>query len=281
VIPVGAWPAPAKLNLMLRIVGRRADGYHLLQSVFQFIDLVDELSFGIRNDGVIRRVSGPADVAPDDDLVVRAARLLKQHCGTDSGVDIEIDKRIPMGAGLGGGSSNAATTLVALNDLWGCGLKEGALMQLGVELGADVPVFIHGHAAWAEGVGEQLTDMELPETSYLLVLPGCHVDTGKVFQDPELTRNSARITIRDFLAGEHGNDCTAVVRKRHSQVAQALDWLAEFAPARMTGTGSSVFAEFADEAAAQLALREVPAPMTGIVVRGKNRSPLHQKLASG
>jgi len=196
-----AWPAPAKLNLMLRIIGRRADGYHLLQSVFQFIDLADELAFRVRDDGVIRRLNDLDGVAPDDDLVVRAARLLQAACDDNPGADITLKKRIPMGAGLGGGSSDAATTLLVLNRLWGCKLDEATLLRLGLRLGADVPVFIHGRAAWAEGVGERLTDLDLPEPAYLLVVPRCHVDTGKVFQDPELTRNSDRITIRDFLAG--------------------------------------------------------------------------------
>ena len=240
-----AWPAPAKLNLMLRVVGRRPDGYHLLQTVFQFIDLCDELHFEMRGDGIVRRVEGLPGIAEDDDLVVRAARLLKRTSGSPLGVDIRLTKRIPVGGGLGGGSSDAATTLVALNRLWGCGLDAPRLMRLGVRLGADVPVFIHGHAAWAEGIGERLTDVEPDTPVYLLLAPQVHVDTGKVFQDPELTRNSPRTTIRDFLAGEHGNDCLAVVRKRYPPVAQAFDWLDERAEARLTGTGSCVFASCA------------------------------------
>ena len=279
--PPEGWLAPAKLNLMLRVVGRRTDGYHLLQSVFQFVDLADELSFVARRDNQIRRLSGAVGVAPEDDLVVRAARALQAHCDVQRGIDIRLDKRIPMGAGLGGGSSDAATTLIALNQLWSCGLNRDELLGLGLQLGADVPIFIHGHAAWAEGVGERLTDLTLPETVYLLVVPPCHVDTGKVFQDPELTRNSPRITIRDFLAGEHSNDCTAVVRKRYPDVAQALDWLMERAPARMTGTGSCVFAEFADETSAHDALSQLPASMAAYVVRGNNRSALHQQLSTG
>ena len=271
---VSAWPAPAKLNLLLRVVGRRSDGYHLLQTVFQFIDLCDELVFSVRPDALVRRVNQVPGVAEADDLVVRAARLLQQETGCTLGADIRVEKRIPMGGGLGGGSSNAATTLVALNHLWGCGLSRERLMSLGLRLGADVPIFVHGRAAWAEGVGEDLTGIEPPEPFYLLLSPGVHVDTGKVFQDPELTRNSHRITIRDFLAGEHGNDCLPVVKKRYPAVSQAIDWLSEKADARMTGTGACVFAACADREEAEALLAACPPGMAGFVVRGLNRSPL-------
>lgn len=274
-----AWPAPAKLNLMLRVVGRRSDGYHLLQTVFQFIDLCDELRFGVRGDGVVRRAEGPAGIPEDDDLVVRAARLLQRTSGSPLGADIRLTKRIPVGGGLGGGSSDAATTLVALNRLWGCGLDTPRLMRLGTRLGADVPVFIHGRAAWAEGIGEQLTDVEPDTPIYLLLAPDVQVDTGEVFQDPELTRNSPRITIRDFLAGERGNDCLAVVRKRHPRVAQVFDWLDERAEARLTGTGACLFARCAGRDQAEFLLRERPAGVRGFVVRGMNRSPLLDRLA--
>jgi 4-diphosphocytidyl-2-C-methyl-D-erythritol kinase len=270
------WPAPAKLNLMLRIVGRRDDGYHLLQTVFQFIDLVDELRFTVRDDGRIRRIGGAPGVSEERDLVVRAAQVLRDATGCRAGVDIRLDKRIPLGGGLGGGSSDAATTLVALNRLWGCGLDRDALQRLGLGIGADVPVFVHGRAAWAEGVGEAFTAIELPQAVYALFVPDACVDTGKVFQDPELTRNSDRITIRDFLAGDAVNDCLAVVRKRYPPVRSVLDWLGESAPspARLTGTGCCVFAECGDpaEAAALVALR--PPGVEGHVVRGINRSPL-------
>ena len=272
--PSPGWPAPAKINLMLRIVGRRADGYHLLQTVFQFIDLGDDLFVDVREDGVIRRCSEIAGVCEDDDLVVRAARLLQRATGTALGADLRLQKRIPMGAGLGGGSSDAATTLVALNHLWGCHLPAGDLASLGLQLGADVPIFVHGHAAWAEGVGEHLVDIDLAEPWYVLLAPRVHVNTGKVFQDPELTRNSDRITIRDFLAGERTNDCLAVVRKRYPEVAHAYDWLSEFAPAQLTGTGACVFAETADRGSAEDLLRRLPSGMDGYVVRGVNRSPL-------
>lgn len=269
------WPAPAKLNLMLRIVGRREDGYHLLQTVFQFIDLVDELHFSIRDDGEIRRIGGAPGVPEAQDLVVRAARLLREATGCRAaGVDIRLDKRIPLGGGLGGGSSDAATTLVALNRLWGCGLDRAALQRLALELGADVPVFVHGHAAWAEGVGEALTAIEPREAVYALFVPDAAVDTGKVFQDPELTRNSDRITIRDFLTGEIANDCLPVVRKRYPAVRHVLDWLAASATARLTGTGCCVFAECADAAEAAALVAKRPPGVEGHVVRGMNRSPL-------
>jgi len=269
-----AWPAPAKLNLMLRVVGRRPDGYHLLQTVFQFIDLCDELVFAVREDGAIRRVNDIPGVAAEDDLVVRAARLLQRATDCRLGADIRVDKRIPMGGGLGGGSSDAATTLVALNRLWGCGADRDTLMGLGLQLGADVPIFVHGRAAWAEGVGEQLNDIDPPEPVYLLLAPALQVDTGKVFQDPGLTRNSDRITIRDFLAGQHGNDCLAVVRNRYPDVAQVFDWLDKKASARMTGTGACLFAACASRAEAEALLHARPAGVAGFVVQGMNRSPL-------
>jgi 4-diphosphocytidyl-2-C-methyl-D-erythritol kinase len=276
-----AWPAPAKLNLSLRIVGRRDDGYHLLQSVFQFIDIADYLTFTPRTDGLIRRLTTVPGVAEDTDLVVRAARLLQTRCGAQSkGVDIRLEKHLPMVAGLGGGSSDAATTLLVLNRMWRCGLDTAALLEIGLELGADVPIFLHGRSAWAEGIGERLTDLDLPEPVYLLLLPDCHVDTGKVFQDPELTRNSPPQTIRAFLAGERANDCLQVVRKRHPQVAQAFDWLAgRGLNAQLTGTGSTVFAECDDDHAAVELQRAVPASIRSFIVRGRNRSPLHDALA--
>ena len=269
-----AWPAPAKLNLMLRVVGRRPDGYHLLQTVFQFIDLCDELSFRVRADGEVRRINEVPGVPAHDDLTLRAANLLRNETGCKAGADIRVEKRIPLGGGLGGGSSDAATVLVALNHLWGCGLERSQLMHLGLKLGADVPIFIHGHAAWAEGVGEQFTDIEPATPYYLLLAPATRVDTGKIFQDPELTRNSSRITIRDFLAGAHGNDCLAVVKRRYPEVAAAYDWLADRAEARLTGTGACLFAACESQAAADELRRQRPAGVDGFVVRGVNRSPL-------
>ncbi len=269
-----AWPAPAKLNLLLRIVGRRGDGFHLLQTVFQFVDLCDELRFDLRADGVVRRATPVAGVPEDADLVIRAARMLQREAGCRLGADIRLEKRIPIGGGLGGGSSDAATTLVALNRLWDCGLGMDRLQRLGLQLGADVPVFIEGHAAWAEGVGEEFTPIEPAEPVYLLLAPRVHVSTAKVFQDPELTRNSHRITIRDFLAGEQGNDCLAVVRKRYPAVRQAFDWLDKKADARLTGTGACVFAPCAERREAEALLADRPEDVAGFVVRGLNRSPL-------
>lgn len=273
-----AWPAPAKLNLLLRVTGRRPDGYHLLQTVFQFIDLCDRLYLDVRPDPALRRLNDVPGVAADEDLVIRAARLLQREAGCTRGADIRVEKHIPIGGGLGGGSSDAATTLVVLNRLWGCGLETGDLMRLGLQLGADVPIFIHGHAAWAEGVGEQFSEIEPATPVYLLLAPAVHVDTGSVFQDPELTRNSHRITIRDFLAGEHGNDCLAVVRKRYPVIAQVFDWLDEKADARMTGTGACLYAACASRREAEALLAERPRGVAGFVVQGMNRSPLLEAI---
>ena len=270
-----AWPAPGKLNLFLHVVGRRADGYHLLQTAFQFIDLCDEIGFWMRPAGVVERIGEVPGVPPAADLTVRAARRLLEHVqGPRSGVAIEVRKRLPMQAGVGGGSSDAATTLVALNELWGLHLTIGELAAIGLELGADVPVFIHGRSAWAEGVGEQLTPVDFPEPVYLLVRPDVSVSTAEVFKDPELTRDSPVLTIRDSLTAGVRNDCEPVVRRRFPAVAEALDWLEQFAPARLTGTGSCVFAAMPDEAGARAALGKLPGRWTGYVVRGINRSPL-------
>mgnify|MGYP001818890784 FL=1 len=275
----GTWPAPAKLNLMLRVVGQRPDGYHLLQSVFQFIDLCDELTFDIRADGLVRRIGPVPGVDQDDDLVVRAGRLLQRATGTPLGADIRLEKQIPIGGGLGGGSSDAATTLLALNRLWNCGLDRAELIRLGLQLGADVPIFIHGRAAWAEGIGEQLHDIAPPTPIYLVLAPAVHVDTGLVFQDPELTRNSPRITIRDFLAGEQGNDCLAVVRRQYPSVAQVFDWLDERADARLAGTGACLFAACADRAEASALFSQRPPGVNGFLTQGMNRSPLFEMMA--
>jgi 4-diphosphocytidyl-2-C-methyl-D-erythritol kinase len=269
-----SWPSPAKLNLCLHVVGRRADGYHLLQTAFQFIDLKDEIAFNDRPDGVIERATGPAEIPAEKDLTVRAARLLARHTACRRGVAISVDKRIPIQGGLGGGSSNAATVLVALNELWQLGLPEDELARLGLELGADVPVFVRGRSAWAEGVGEQLTAVDFPEPVYLLVRPDATVSTADVFKAPELTRDSPAITIRGFLMAGGRNDCEPVVRKRFPAVAEALDWLGRIAPARLTGTGSCVYAAMPDEAGARAALNQLPARWSGYVVRGMNRSPL-------
>jgi len=276
VIPAEVWLAPAKLNLFLHVVGRRADGFHLLQTVFQFLDYADELRFTVREDGNIQRHGGLAEVPAEQDLVVRAARLLQEQTGCHQGADIHLEKRLPAGGGIGGGSSDAATTLVALDRLWDLQLGTDRLTELGLSLGADVPVFVRGQAAWAEGVGEQLQPVELPEPWFLVVHPGVHVATPEIFQAPELTRDHAPITIRDFLAGAGENDCEPVVRARHPQVAQALDWLKDFGQARMTGTGACVFTSFSSQAAAAAALSQLPGHWRGFVARGCNRSPLYR-----
>ena len=274
-----SWPAPAKLNLFLHVTGRRADGYHLLQTVFQLLDYGDSLSFRIRTDSRITRLGNYQGVDEAQDLVVRAARKLQVSAGISQGADIEVHKRLPMGGGLGGGSSDAATTLVALNRLWGAGLGEDELARIGLELGADVPVFVRGRAAWAEGVGEQLTPVELPVRWYLVVNPGVGVATGEVFNAPDLTRNTPAITIRDFLAGAGRNDCEPVVRKLCPEVAVLLEWLTQRAGnARMTGTGSCVFAICETEQAALALLPQLPEPWSGFVARGCNRSPLLERI---
>jgi 4-diphosphocytidyl-2-C-methyl-D-erythritol kinase len=263
---------------MLRIVGRREDGYHLLQTVFQFIDISDQLVFKQRDEGEIFRVSKIEGVSEVDDLTVQAARMLQAETGVTTGVEIELKKNIPIGAGLGGGSSDAATTLLALNHLWGLGLSIEKLSKLGLQLGADIPVFIHGTAAWAEGVGEQLEPVSLPELWYLVLFPPCHVSTAEIFAHPELTRDSARITIADFFAGSRENDCLPVVSERHSEVAEAIRWLGDFADARLTGTGAAVFAAFDSEEEAKEVLAKLPGHMKGTVGRGQNSSPLLDML---
>lgn len=268
------WPAPAKLNLFLHITGRRPDGYHLLQTVFQFIDYCDMLSFDIRDDGIIRRVNEIKGITPEHDLVIRAARLLQQMGGTRLGADIYIDKHIPLGGGLGGGSSDAATTLVALNCLWAAAIGQSELIALGLQLGADVPVFIAGHAAWAEGIGEKLTPITLPEPWYIVIVPPCHVVTAEVFGKPELTRDCHPIRIENFLSGQGVNVCEPVVCKDYPPVARALEWLSQFAVARMSGTGACIFAPFSDRDHADHVLDQLPAGWVGFVAKGMNRSPL-------
>jgi len=276
------WPAPAKINLFLHITGRRSDGYHLLQTVFQFLDIGDRLAFDLRNDARIRRLDALPGVDPEQDLVFRAAHLLQDQAGVSCGVDIRLDKHLPLGGGLGGGSSDAATTLVALNRLWETGLTSAQLQQLGLQLGADVPVFIHGKAAWAEGVGESLTDID-PETPwYVVVTPDCHVSTAEIFTVPELKRDCQPITISGFLSGQGGNVCEAVVRRRYPAVATALDRLSEFGSARMSGTGASVFVAVADRQRATDVLRQLsaswPGAWRGFVTQGLNRSPLLDRV---
>ena len=272
------WPAPAKLNLFLHITGQRSDGYHLLQTLFQFVDYCDQLYFEVRDDGVIQRLTDLQGIAEEDDLMVKAAHLLREHGSPNLGVDIRIDKRLPLGGGLGGGSSDAATTLVALNQLWGVGLTISELAKLGVSLGADVPVFVYGQAAWAEGIGEKLEAVELPEPWFVVLIPPVSVPTAAIFQSPELTRDCTPITIRDFLNGAATNVCESPVRKRYPEVAEALDWLGQFGDARLTGTGSCIFAEFADKAQADKVLEQLPSGWHGFTGHGRNRSPLQERL---
>ena len=274
-------PAPAKLNLFLHVTGRRADGYHLLQTLFRFIDLSDTLHFTLRKDGEVRRVNALEGVPVEQDLCVRAARLLQQECACTLGVDIALEKRIPMGGGLGGGSSDAATTLLALNKLWQLGLSRERLMQLGLTLGADVPVFVFGENAFAEGVGEQLQAFPLPEAWYVVLFPPVHVPTAKIFTHPELTRDTNSITIRALPIGQSlstvkwlGNDLQSVVCKLYPEVAQYLEILGKFAPAMMTGSGACVFAEFASEAEAQKVLLALPKEIQGVVAQGLPQHPL-------
>lgn len=269
------WPAPAKLNLFLNITGRRADGYHTLQTVFQLLDWGDDIALAPRDDGRIERVRGMAGVALQDDLVVRAAQALKPYAAPESGVDIAVDKHVPAGGGLGGGSSDAATVLVALNAIWRCGLSTDALAELGLALGADVPVFVRGRSAWADGIGEILTPIDLPERWYVVVDPQTSVPTGPLFQAPELTRDAAPTTIPRFLSGaEVSNAFEPVVAARYPTVAQALIRLGRYGRARLSGSGGCVFVDAADESAARAIVRDFPEGFRAYAARGVNHSPL-------
>ncbi len=268
------WPAPAKLNLFLHVTGRRPDGYHDLQTLFRFLDHGDSLRFEVRGDGLIRRVSGPAEVPEDQDLVVRAARLLQVESGTRAGADIHLVKRLPFGGGVGGGSSDAATTLLALNHLWRAGFSRERLQALGLRLGADVPVFVFGRNAFAEGVGERLQVVDLPAAWYVLLTPPVHVSTAAVFSHPDLTRDSVPITLATFFSGAVRNDLEGVVCRMHPEVSEALAWLSEFGPARMTGSGASVFCGFATPEQAQAVWGRKPAHWRGFVARGLQEHPL-------
>ena len=285
-------PAPAKLNLFLHVVGRRADGYHELQTVFQFIGLADRVRIARRADALLRRTIAIPGVAEADDLVIRAAQRLRDECGIEEGADIGVEKRIPLGGGLGGGSSDAASTLVGLNRLWDLGMDTDRLVALAAELGADVPVFVRGLAAWAEGVGERLVPVVLEKPWYVLIVLPFAVSTADVFRAPALTRNTPGTTMKSLFRGGPGtpesplpvkrlldatrNDCEPVVREMHPGVGDALDWLSRYSRARMTGTGATVFASFgARERAVEIA-RAVPAPWRGLVARGMNRSPLRE-----
>lgn len=271
-------PAPAKLNLMLHITGRRADGYHELQTLFQFLDYGDELAFTPRSDGAIHLHTELPGVDHDSNLIVRAARLLQSRSGCTQGADIQLLKRLPMGGGIGGGSSDAATTLQGLDHLWQTHMGEDCLAEIGLELGADVPVFVRGRAAFAEGVGERLQPVELSEPWYLVIAPQVSVSTAEIFSDPELTRNTPAITVRSLLAGGGHNDCQPVVEKRYPEVRNALKLLNKFVPARMTGTGACVFGSFPNKGEADKVCRQLPADMPGFVAQGRNVSMLHRRL---
>ncbi|WP_290652347.1 4-(cytidine 5'-diphospho)-2-C-methyl-D-erythritol kinase [Aquisalimonas sp.] len=273
------WPAPAKVNRFLHVIGRRRDGYHALQTVFQFLDRCDTVHLRPRDDGVIQRTAPVPGVPEEDDLCVRAARALQSGSGTRLGADIRVDKELPIGGGLGGGSSDAATVLVALNHLWGCGLGASALARLGGGLGADVPVFVRGQAAWAEGVGEVLQPLELDRPWFVVLIPGCQVSTADVFQAPELTRNSAPITIADFRCGGGRNDFEPVVRARYPVVARAFEALAGHGRPQLTGTGACVYLACRGWVEAEAAWRDCRAAgWRGFVARGLNRSPLQERI---
>ena len=276
-----SWPAPAKLNLFLHVTGRRADGYHELQTLFQLIDLCDTVTIAVREDGRIERPLGLKAVAAEADLAVRAAQALKSATASRLGASLRVVKRIPPGGGLGGGSSDAATALLALNELWDCGLSVEDLCALALPLGADVPVFVRGFSAWAEGVGERLTPVELPEKWYMIIDPGVAVSTREVFQSPELTRNSPVITIRAFFDSGGRNDCEPIVRATVPAVAHALEWLGRHAPARLTGTGACVFTACDTAIDAERLAARVPDRWRSFVARGLNTSPVHGLLAQG
>ena len=271
-------PAPAKLNLFLHVTGRRADGYHLLQTLFRFIDLHDTLHFSPREDGAVHRTNVIEGVAEDQDLCVRAARLLQSETGCKLGVDITVEKLIPMGGGLGGGSSDAATTLIALNRLWSLGLSRAHLMRIGLRLGADVPVFVFGENAFAEGVGEELQACPLPEAWYVVLFPPVHVPTAQIFMHPELTRDSVSITMRALLTERKQqlrNDLQSVVCNLYPEVARYIASLSNYGEAMMTGSGACVFAEFASRSQAVAVLQQLPREMRGVVAQGLEKHPLH------
>jgi 4-diphosphocytidyl-2-C-methyl-D-erythritol kinase len=270
------FPAPGKLNLFLHVLGRRADGYHLLQTVFRLIERSDRVGIAVRGDGEIRRHDPLPGVPADEDLCVRAAKLLQQRCGTRQGADLALEKNLPIGGGLGGGSSDAATTLIVLNRLWNAGLSRGELQALAAQLGADVPFFVFGENALGEGIGEHLTALALPAAWYLVLVPSSALCTAGVFSDNALTRNTKPLKIPPFFSGLGANDLEAVALKRSPEIAGHLQWLRERRPqARMTGSGACVFAEFATEVEARAMLGELPGAMRGFVARGLDRHPLH------
>jgi 4-diphosphocytidyl-2-C-methyl-D-erythritol kinase len=269
------FPAPAKLNLFLHVIGRRPDGYHLLQTVYRFLDYGDRLRLRVREDGEIRRTGDVPGVAPEEDLTVRAARLLKVTSATRLGVEIEIDKRLPIGGGLGGGSSDAATTLLALNRLWGLNLPRPQLMALALRLGADVPAFVFGRSAFGEGVGERLTQIPLAPAWYLVLVPQVAVSTAEIFASSDLTRNTNPIKMSAFSVEQGRNDLEPVVRRRFPQVDACMSWLERYARARLTGSGACVFAAFDREEEARRVLDLRPRDLEGFVAQGLDRHPLH------
>lgn len=275
-------PSPAKLNLFLHILGRRDDGYHELQTLFQFLDYSDEITFTLRDDGLISLANPLPGVADEDNLISRAARILARTTSRPvPGATIHIRKRLPMGGGLGGGSSNAATTLLGLNQLWGLGLGLPELAELGLSLGADVPVFVHGHAAWGEGVGEKLTPANPAEDWFVVLKPGCDISTREIFSQQGLTRNTPRIKIAPAFEGDasrYRNDCEDVVRGLYPEVRQGLEWLTKFGPARLTGTGACIFGRFPTESKARNIWASKPSGIKGFVAKGVNISPLHKQL---
>nr|WP_283151435.1 4-(cytidine 5'-diphospho)-2-C-methyl-D-erythritol kinase [Silvimonas soli] len=271
-----AFPAPAKLNLFLHVIGRRADGYHLLQSVFQLIDLADTIHLRLRDDAQVIHHNPLSGVPAETDLTVRAARLLQQETGYTKGVDIRVDKRIPMGGGLGGGSSDAATVLLALNRLWGVNLSRAQLMRLGLALGADVPFFIFGRNAFVEGIGEIMQEITTPEAWYVVLHPPVHVSTPAIFKDERLTRNTPSLKLRDLNTTASRNDLQAVAVSQHPQIAEFLDWLSQFGDARMTGSGSCVFTKCASQSAADRVISRLPDEMTGFTARSLKRHELSE-----
>ncbi|RDV27576.1 4-(cytidine 5'-diphospho)-2-C-methyl-D-erythritol kinase [Alteromonas aestuariivivens] len=272
------WPSPAKLNLFLHILGRYPNGYHQLQSLFQMLDFGDRLAFSVNDTGLITLSPSIEGVADDDNLIVRAARLLQTKAKVTQGVHIQLDKQLFMGGGIGGGSSNAATTLVALNHLWQCNLSEEVLAALGLSLGADVPIFVHGKTAFAGGVGEHIDATELPEQWYLVVNPGVHISTAEIFGAPELPRSTPPMNWQDYCFEQTRNDCQQIACKRYPEVAKLLQWLLHYAPSRMTGTGACVFATFADQKLALEVQAKLPCNWSSFVAKGVNLSPLKQKL---
>ncbi|MBT3529062.1 MAG: 4-(cytidine 5'-diphospho)-2-C-methyl-D-erythritol kinase [Porticoccaceae bacterium] len=271
-------PSPAKINLFLHITGQRSDGYHNLQTLFQLLDFGDKLVFRSNRSGNIK-INGNIDgVDEKNNLIFHAATLLQKSTGCDLGCTIDLTKNLPMGAGLGGGSSNAATTLVGLNALWKCGLTANQLSDLGKTLGADVPVFVHGESAFAEGIGDILTPLTLPQRWFLVITPNCHVSTREIFSNPQLTRNSSPIKIRALSGVEYRNDCQDVVSKLYPAVRTVLQWVENFSAPLMTGTGASVFCSFDSKSEAQHVLSKLPKQWTGFVAKGVNRSPVHEQL---